>query len=184
MRDGARIMMGLASVGVVTIVLLRALDSIPAALSAGARGVIRVASIADVQRRVDAPLLLPAYFPDTLRWPPTDVRFVRTPHPGVTLAFAGRQSGRARLIVSQSLDSNAAPGVGSHADVAVLHETSIKLEAGPGTLRRLESADGTVWQELTSTIRGRNVRLRYRGSARELIAIAQGLREDSSEASP
>jgi hypothetical protein len=97
---------------------LRIVDGLPAWLSGEPRSVRAYDTVDELEREVRTRLLLPAFFPETLQWPPS--RILRSAGAGrpTLVAFLSRLSGRERVILCQTLEGDApiparllAPGV-------------------------------------------------------------------------
>jgi hypothetical protein len=73
--------------------LLRAADCAPAALGGEPRGLRRFETLQDVERATGVRVRLPAYFPDTLGWPPARIRLALGRPPVVCVQFAAASGG-------------------------------------------------------------------------------------------
>lgn len=172
----ARVVMTLGLVVVAAAGLLRGLDSLPGWLGAEPRGVKTFDSIEAAERHLKARLVVPAYFPDTLAWPPAAVRVDEGPPSAVGLTFLGRGSGEPRLILYQDLGG---PGFGGDPRSlrllpawVVLQRTRTALHGRDVVLTRLLDEDGLVWHEVAWEVEGRRLALRSRGAVDELLTIA------------
>jgi len=155
--------------------LLRVADSLPALLR-GQEGVARLPSIEAAEQTLGARLWLPAYFPDTIAWPPTAVVVHRGPPPFVTLTFADR-AGEPTLVIGQSLGSVAvAPPSEPFPRAQVLHSVTVALHGADVKLVRLVDREGRTWHHLAWEMEGRRLSLRSRGSADELLRMARSVR--------
>jgi len=83
--------------------VLRVADWMPALAGGEPRGARRFESVQDLERATGVRVLLPAYFPDTLGWPPARVRLALAHPPVASVRFIGRRAGGAELTVSQTL---------------------------------------------------------------------------------
>lgn len=133
----------------------------------------------DLERVTGERLVLPAYFPDTIAWPPKSVRSAggRRPRAAV-LTFSTRDDVRPHLLIAQSFrdDDDIPPE---------LMPASTVLEEGPlpdgqvqGQLARLLAADGVTWHQVALKHAGRSLLLRSRGSVAELLHLASSLRRE------
>jgi hypothetical protein len=171
--EGARALWTLALVlGGATMALV-ALDAMPAWLHGQPRGVRRAASVEDAERRVQSRILLPSYFPDTLRWPPGEVRFTRDEGGAVALTFQG-QDGAPALVLAQTVAGAGSIPDGLHGRLAVIQQQSAPLGDG-AVLARVVAEDGTLWSQLEWTRGGRRFLLRGRGSLENLIRMARSI---------
>lgn len=169
----------LATLGLVmgaTAGALRGLDALAGYLQGEPRGVKRYRSIEEVEKKVGARVLLPAYFPDTLAWPPAAVRLARRPWPTVALSFAGREGNGHRLFIYQtfgeagSLSPELLPPPGQ-----LLNTTTVLLDGSEGRLSRIVGENGEIWHVLTWEKDGRQLALRFRGPVEELLRMARSL---------
>jgi hypothetical protein len=171
--EGARALWTLALVlGGATMALV-ALDTMPTWLHGQPRGVRRATSVEDAERRLQTRILLPSYFPDTLRWPPGEVRFTRDEGGSVALTFQGTDGGPA-LVLAQTVAGAGAIPDGLHGRLAVIQQQSAPLGDG-AVLARVVAEDGTLWNQLEWTRGGRRFLLRGRGSLENLIRMARSI---------
>jgi hypothetical protein len=171
-----RTLVGLAAVLAGAALLLLAADAVPAWIAGEPRDVRRVASVAEAERRLRVRLFLPGYFPDTIVWPPRTVRMTGGPQAGAALEFDG-SDGRPRMLLVQA----ARPGEISERllpPAQGLDPAPAPLGAIGGTLRRIEGADGEVWQELSWRRGERRVVLRLRGTVEQAVRMARSAREE------
>lgn len=154
-------------------VLLRALDAVPRYLLGEPRGIRAYASVEEAERRVRARLYLPAYFPDTIRWPPTAVRVESGPPPAVALTFVGREEGAEVLLILQRLDR--APRRPSRLlpAAATLQTATVVLREARGEVARVATADGRVWHDITWPVGDRTMTLRFRGDLEDGLRMAR-----------
>jgi hypothetical protein len=155
---------------------LAALDRMPAVITGRAHGVARVSSVTEASRRLRARIILPAYFPETLAWPPAEILVAAGPPAAAAIEIAPRGGGNTRLVVAQT----GAPGEvselllpGSPLDSG----SPIKVGSSNGRLRRVIGMDGEVWWELAWTYRSRSVVMRSRGDLEQLLEMARSARE-------
>jgi hypothetical protein len=153
--------------------MLAGLDAIPTWLHGEPRGVRRVGSVEDAERRLRARVLLPAYFPDAYRWPPAVVRVSFEDGGAVSLSILARD-GTPGLLLAQRI---AGPGPIPAAllpEAATIHRQSGPLGEG-STLSRVVGEDGTLWSQLEWTGGGRRQVLRGKGSLEDLIRMARSV---------
>ncbi len=156
--------------------LLRMLDAVPDLIRDESRGVKRVDSVEEVERRFAQRVLVPAYFPDTLRWPPATIRIHDGPPPSVALTFLDR-AGETVFVVYQSFGAPAAPPRQLLPPMQALHKSRIALAGRDAELVRLLAADGRIWHEVAWHDAGRGVTLRFQGAVGELLTMARSTRE-------
>lgn len=155
---------------------LAALDAVPAWIAGEPRDVRRCASVEEAERRLRARLLVPGYFPDTLRWPPRSVRVVLGAPPGAALELDG-VDGSPRLLLVQAARPGEAPAR-LLPPATGLDAVPVALRGATGTLRRVVGPDGQVWQEIAFAPGGRQVVLRLRGTVEEAVRMARTTREE------
>ena len=136
------------------------------------------ATVAELEQEAGERLVLPAYFPSHLAWPPRQVHL----HGGRTrtavLTIAARSEVAApRLYVAQaigsgSLDREVLPGG------VVLESGPVEVGGQPATLERIKGEDGAVWYGVSLRWRERDVVLRSRGGLEELLRMAGSLHRE------
>ena len=155
---------------------LAALDRMPAWLTGRAHGVARVTTVTEAGRRLRARIILPAYFPETLAWPPAEILVASGPPAAAAIEIAPRDGGPPRLIFAQTGGPGAVPErllPGTPLDSG----SPIKVGDTNGRLRRVIGFDGEVWWELAWTYRSRSVVMRSKGDLDQLIEMARSARE-------
>ena len=169
----------LATLGLVmgtTAGLLRGLDALGRYLQGEPRGGTRYGSVEEVERRLGARLLLPAYFPETLEWPPATIRLLAGPPPSVVLSFAGRKGSGQRLVIYYQISGGAGPILPEPLPPGqVLHTTTVSLQGSEGELSRIASEDGEIWHALSWEKEGRRIALRFKGPLGELLKMARSM---------
>jgi len=129
---------------IAAVVLLRGLDWLPEALGAEPRGIRRYDSIAAVESKTGRRVRVPAFFPDTLAWPPARIRLVLAPPVTVGLTFVSRSTRTENLIVCETLDGPGRIPSSLLADGLLLQATDISVAGRPATLARISLDDGLV----------------------------------------
>jgi hypothetical protein len=175
-REAAGIVISLTLVVALAALALRALDALPQVLTGERQGVVRLASIEGAERALQTPLLLPTFFPDSLRWPPAAIKFYAGPPPTVALTFASRTDASERLALYESRGARASVPMALMPAGLVLYRVGVPMADGDAVLYRVQMGDGSirndlVWHRVDST-----VALRYGGAADELVIIAHSLR--------
>ena len=155
--------------------VLRVADAVPRVALGVPRGVVRASDLARLERASGRRMPIPAYFPDSLEWPPADARM----HSGGSAAIWCRQrpAGGIALVVA-----TAPPGPqGIAADVL---PASVELQREDGALggrlasvSRVRDVDGAVWQQVQWRTPDEIILVRYRGTLDELLKIAGSVRE-------
>ncbi len=155
--------------------VLAGLDAVPGWIGGEPRGVRRVGSIEDAERLLRARVVLPAYFPDSLRWPPSTVRLVAETPPSVALTFEARGGGVA-LLFAQTLGGGGTVSPLLLPEAAVLQRGSVALGDREAALLRVIGDDGDVWKEIDWTQGGAQFIMRGKGSLEDLIRMARSAR--------
>lgn len=156
--------------------LLRGLDSLPGYLLGEPRGGKTYRNVEEVERKLGERLLLPSYFPDTLRWPPAAIRLVSGPPLSVTLTFMGREGDEERFIVYQAFGGAGPVPPQLLPPGLVLHTTTVSVGGTAGELSRIRAEDGAIWHEIGWWREGRRMTLRFRGPVEELLKMARSMR--------
>lgn len=154
---------------------LRVADAVPRVLLGVPRGVVRPVDVASLERESGRRMPMPAYFPDSLEWPPAEVRL----HAGGSAAIWCRQrpAGGLALILA-----TAPPGTGAIAAAVLppaveLQREGALLGARPASVSRVRDQDGAVWQQVEWQTPDQIILLRYRGTLDGLLKIAGSVRE-------
>jgi hypothetical protein len=155
--------------------LLRGLDALPGYLVGEPPGITKLGSIEEAERVLRGRVIVPPYFPDTLRWPPATILVHGRPPAAVALSFVDR-AGEPRLLVFQSSDPDAAPARELVPPTVVLQRTVVHLSGHETSLLRVLASDGEIWHEVTWTAPQRRVLLRFRGPIDQLLTIAESAR--------
>ena len=145
--------------------LLRALDLAPQWIGEPREG-WPFARIADVERRLGERLAIPAYFPQTLRWPPTRIRVGGSRPAAVVLALGER------AVFGQTIGGREAIPRRLWPEGVVLQTEPIEL----GTVDRILGDDGRIWHEVRWDRWGRSFALRSLAPAPEVVQMARSVR--------
>lgn len=157
-----------------TVVLLAA-DAATRWLAGTPSGLIPCRDIEEAQHQVHARLLVPAYFPDSLAWPPARVELVIGPPATVALSFTGRDGGEEILRLVQVVDADLPPASETWPAATTVSTTRVTLDDTTRDLTRVLTRDGSFWHELHLTIDGRRVAFRTKGSIADLLRMAGNL---------
>jgi hypothetical protein len=154
---------------------LRAADALPRLALGLPRGVVQAADVADLERRSGRRMPVPAYYPDTIAWPPVEARL----HTGGSAAIWCRQrvSGSIALIVATAPPGKGGIAAGVLPAAAELQREQATLGAHPALVSRVRDAEGAVWQQVQWPGRGQTILVRYRGTLDELLKIAGSVHE-------
>ncbi len=172
LRDVARLLGAyLGAVAGISAALL-VLDSVPALLLGGARGVTVHPAVDAAESAVGARLLVPVYFPESYRWPPRLVRTAAAPTRAAALTLASRDGRRPDLVIVQSLDGDLPVPAKLLPPGPETHHVVVDLDGTPATLTDvLLPPDGTFY-DLSFVAAGRRVVFRFQGPPEEVLKMA------------
>lgn len=136
-------------------------------------------TLPEVERAAGTRLALPAYYPQTLGWPPARIQTAGTRPSAVLLTLADRASGAERFLFAQTLGGSRNIPPGLLANGVSLAEDSVSLRNGEeGRFRRLLLPDGTHWLEVSWEKQGRLHVMRTNGAREELLRLAGSVRRE------
>lgn len=158
--------------------VLALLDRLPGVLSGRPKGVLPVGTVEEAERGLRARLLLPAYFPDTLRWPPVAVDIYFGPPAAAAIAFSGRTGPDVRLLLCQTIEPADSVPVKLLPPGLILASVRTRVGSDPGTLIRLQLDDGRIVHELTWQRDGRLIAVRFDGPVEQLMTLADSVNSD------
>jgi len=172
--EGLRSVLAPLAVTLLGAALLAALDGLPALVAGEPRGLRRAANLEEAERALHARLVLPAYFPASLRWPPHRIRYLVGQPSAVALAVDA-QDGSPHLLLAETTGPGAVP-TELLPDAPVLSRSPVAVGPAQGMLSRVVD-DGVVTLEVEWQLGGRSLLLRSRGSLDELLRMARSARE-------
>jgi hypothetical protein len=174
LAEAARTVWGLLVVLAAAGALLAALDAIPTLVGGQPREVRRARAVDDVERRLRARLVLPAYFPARLAWPPQQIRYVVSAPGAVALTVAVRGEG-AGLLLAQTIRPGRIPPQ-LLPEAQEFDRSPVPVGPAMGVLSRVIE-DGEMRWQLAWQQGGRSLLLRSAGSVDELLRMARSARE-------
>ena len=152
------------------VVGLRVADALPRTALGVSRGVTRAATVAELERATGRSLPVPAYFPDTIAWPPAEVRR----HSNGAAAIWCRQRDGSGLALMLATAPRGAPQL-----LGAVLPPSTELQREQSArgdhvviVSRVRQADGSVWQQVQWPSMAQIILIRYRGTLDELLKIA------------
>jgi hypothetical protein len=151
---------------------LYAVDAVPGLLTGDGTGIVRFESIEGAERAFGGRLALPAFFPDSLRWPPDVVRFHEAPPMTVALSFTGREGQADRLTICQARGARASIPMPLMPAGRVLHRVAVPVNEGQAAMYRVQMPDGSLRHDFIWHRDDVSLAMRYAGPADELLSIA------------
>jgi hypothetical protein len=163
------------------VLALRAADRLPA-LIAGTPHRARVfATVEQAERALGWRIWLPGYYPEELQWPPFRVEASGTSPVTAILRIGGRDDGRERLVIAQSLGGASAPPRDELPPGRVLGTpTAVRVGAHPAQLARVLVGPREL-HDLWWDQDRRRITLRYAGPVQQLLLIAGSLERQAAD---
>lgn len=155
---------------------LLVLDAVPWLLEGVVRGVVAHRSVEDAERALGATLLVPAYFPQTYRWPPAEVRTVGRPARSAAFTMAPAKPGGTALLIVQSLDGGARTPEQLLSSGKELHRVSFDLAGREAVMTDVFLPPDGAFHDVSFVADSRRVVIRFRGDPEEVLKIAASLR--------
>lgn len=154
---------------------LRLADALPRVALGVPRGVVRFSGVADLERASGRRMPVPAYFPDTIEWPPAEARL----HAGGSAAIWCRQrpGGGLVLVVASAPQGAGAVAAALLPDSVDLQREEASLGTRPAVVARVRDAEGAIWQQVQWQSSSQLILVRYRGTLDQLLKIAGSVRE-------
>jgi hypothetical protein len=159
--------------------LLRLADEVPARLLGRSRGVLLLGSVADAEARLGQRLLVPAYFPVGLEWPPAAVRVTLAP-PAACFDFLATGTRQRILRLCQATRGSEVVPERLLPGVEPFHAMPVAVAGEPAILRTFRDADATLWQDVDLHRDGSRAVLRFRGATDRYLRVAASLRRGRS----
>jgi hypothetical protein len=169
-----RLVASLVWVTAATAATLAGLGALPGLLVGEPRDVRRVASVEEAERRLGASLVIPAYFPSRLAWPPAEVRVVGGKGGAAAITFAARDGRGPPVVLLQAVVPGAPIPAPLLDEAGELSASRAAVAARPAVLARV-LVDGATWDELRWERDGRAMVLRTRGEVDELYRMAHSV---------
>lgn len=154
---------------------LKTADCLPALIAGTPQGVRVYSTLNDAEHAVGARVWLPAYYPDSLAWPPERVDAWPGPPVMVAVRVSGRADHREKLVIVESLWARAAADARLLPAAPVLLSSDIRIGDRAARLDRVVAPGGEVLHDVTWDQGRRRLTLRYRGPVEELLTIADSM---------
>ena len=158
-----------------------AADRLPALILGSAHGARVYETVEEAERALGGRLWIPAYFPDTLAWPPTRIQAVPGSPPVVAVHLSARDGTADALVVCQSLGAPGQPGAFGAAlgrllpEGEVMTATAVDVNGRSARLSRVLAAGGQLVHDLGWDEGGRSIVLRSAGPVDQLLLMANSL---------
>jgi hypothetical protein len=159
---------------------LKAVDRLPTLLSGMPHGARVYASVEEAERAMGARVWLPAYYPDSLAWPPARVDTWPGPPAMVALHVNARGSSQERLVLVQSFGSPASPPPELLPPAEVLTTSEVFIGGRAAVVSRAVVPGGEVVHDVRWDHGDRRIVVRYHGPVEELLLIAASLERAQS----
>jgi hypothetical protein len=163
-----------------TVLALKAADRLPAWLSGTPPGVRVYSTVGDAERALGTRIWLPAYYPDSLAWPPARVDAWPGPPAAVALRINERGTSREHLVIVQSLGASAPIPAALLPPGEVLTTAEVGVGRARATVVRLVIPGGEVVHDVRWVHGDRRIEIRYHGPVEDLLLIAESLERHSS----
>jgi hypothetical protein len=161
-------------IGAVALVV-KGLDWLPGLVTGTPQSVRVYSSISDAEQAIGARLWIPAYYPDTLLWPPIRIDAWPGPPTSVAVRVADRKTREERFVLIQSIDAPGAAPAALLDPVLVLESSDVAVGGRTGRLSRVLTADGQVLHDVSWVHGERRLTIRFHGPAEQLLLIAESL---------
>jgi hypothetical protein len=150
------------------VALLAGLGALPGLLT-GESGARSAATLQEAELRLGARVLLPAFQPARLGWPPSEIRTAGGRRGSVLVGFEPREGEPVQVVQATEAGRPIDAPLLEGRNVLASRRTTVGER--PAQLATV-SIEGVVWQELALDVGGRAVLLRTRGDVDELYRIA------------
>ena len=162
----------LAAVGAVA--LLAALNWLPSLTQKDFA--VRYNSIDEAKRSAGiATVLIPAYFPEGISWPPSFIVAQRRPYQALAMEFRETVSGKTSLTIIQSSSQDAEKQFQRIRISEIKEETEYRLKGRPAVLRIGTCDNGLACGRLTWQEGGIHYSVLFVSSPFELIKVAESM---------
>jgi len=160
--DLLRIILSLILIIALTVGVLRLLDILPSYIQGEAGVTKHYATVEEAESKLKMKILLPAYFPDYLSWPPSLIKVERRPVIKVSLSFLSRKGEDVALTIHQVLSDTKDIPREALLPAPILQEREVLIDGWEGRLTLVIGEDGRTWN-----------RLSWRGDDRWLVILSR-----------
>ncbi len=154
---------------------LLVLDAVPWLLTGASRGVVTCRSVEEAERLLGAPLAVPAYFPQTYRWPPAAILVAARPRPAAALTFAPAGGAAGPVLFVQTPDPGAALPVRLLPRGKEIHAVDFDLDGTPARMSDVLLLPDGTFHDITFVTGGRRFVFRFQGDPEEVLKMARSL---------
>jgi hypothetical protein len=149
---------------------LRVADAVPRVALGVPRGVVTAADVAQLDRASGRRMPVPAYYPDTIEWPPSEARLHTS---GSAAIWCRQRAGGGIALIVATAPGGARDIAGAVLPPSVeLQRESALLGVRPAVVSRVRDTEGSVWQQVQWQAEDQIILVRYRGTLDELLKIA------------
>jgi hypothetical protein len=145
---------------------------------AGELGVKSYANLENAQAHIGTRALLPAYFPESLKWPAQRVLAQKNPMPAVILLFSSRDVRRTELVLAEGFGislSDLTQLEGIPRIRQVVSDSAVVVSGRPGRLVTGWEKEGGKWAQLTWRRERMVMLIATRLPLYELLRIAESM---------
>ncbi len=154
---------------------LLVLDAVPWLLTGASRGIVTCRSVEEAERLLEAPIAVPAYFPQTYRWPPAAILVSPRPRPAAALTIASAGGAVEPVLFVQTPD----PGVTFPQRLLPkgkeIHAVDFDLDGAPARMSDVLLLPDGTFHDVTFVTGGRRFVFRFRGDPEEVLRMARSL---------
>lgn len=156
--------------------LLRVADHVPGWLMGEPRAVRSYDSVESLERDLRTRLLLPAFFPETLEWPPARVLLSAGDGQPTRVEFRDTRTGRVRVVICQTIRHDAPIPPRLLPEGELTGQRRVDLYGVPAVLSVAQRGDQR-WMDLSLVVQDRRVVVRAypETDEAELIRLARSI---------
>jgi len=175
-RSATRFVAVLAVSLVFTAALLRVADHVPGWLMGEPRALRSYDSVDALERELRTRLLLPAFFPETLQWPPARVLLSAGDGQPTRVEFRDTRTGRVRVVICQTIRHDAPIPPRLLPEGEITDRRRVDLSGVPAELSVAQRGDQR-WMDLSLVVQDRRVVVRGypETDEAELIRLARSI---------
>jgi len=173
--DLAKLLGRYVAVVAAVVAALLVLDAVPWLLTGAGRGVVKHRSIEAAERALGATLLVPAFFPQSYRWPPAAIFTSLRPAPAAALVLAPEGGTAGPLLFVQTLEGSAAVPEGLLPKGKEIHSVDFDLDGTPARMSDVVLPPDGTYHDVSFAAKGRHVVFRFQGDPVLILKMAASL---------